>query len=293
MSFIQFQDVSFAYPQIPGDVDEQGNPIVPSPIFEHMSAQLPGGFISLVGPNASGKSTLMLLAAGRLLPQQGKIFLLGKDTSSLSDEEKQQIASFIYQNMEFETEETVTELLNFVYKNGNLNNQTILISCDTKYFTEEQKTEFSNAKTLMEQIESIFELKEIMQLKLSALSKGQMQRVIIAFSLLYGSQSIFMDEPLFAMETAQKHKVLSFIKGYCKTTGITVYISMHELELNKIYPENILLFYPNRDMDFGSPEEVLTPQALEKAYGVPAAMLKDTEALTRKSLCEQYNALEK
>ena len=70
--------------------------------------------------------------------------------------------------------------------------------------------------------------------------------------------------------------------------GITVYISMHEMELSKIYPDNVLLFYPNRDMDFGSPDEILTPQALEKAYGVPAAMLKDAESLTRKNLQEQY-----
>lgn len=293
MNFIQFQDVSFAYPPVSGDMDEQGNPIVPAPIFEHMTAELPPGFISLVGPNASGKSTLMLLAAGRLLPQQGKIYLLGKDTSLLSEEERQQIASFIYQNMEFDTEETVAELLNFVYNNGNLKNKDILISCDKKYFSTEQNTEFSKAKTLIEQIYTVLELNELMPLKLFSLSKGQMQRVILAFSLLYGSQSIFMDEPLFALETNQKHRILSFIKAYCKATGITVYISMHELELNKIYPENILLFYPNRDMDFGPPEEVLTPQSLEKAYGVPAAMLKDAEALTRKTLCEQYECSEK
>ena len=115
-----------------------------------------------------------------------------------------------------------------------------------------------------------------------------MQRVILAFSLLYGSKSIFMDEPLFALENNHKHKILAYIKSYCHQLGITIYISMHELELSRIYPDNVLLFYPNRDMDFGSPDEILTPQALEKAYGVPAAMLKDAESLTRKNLQEQY-----
>ena len=41
-------------------------------------------------------------------------------------------------------------------------------------------------------------------------------------------------------------------------------------------------------MEFGTPEEILTEASLEKAYGVPAAMLKDSEALTRKALQEQY-----
>ena len=39
-------------------------------------------------------------------------------------------------------------------------------------------------------------------------------------------------------------------------------------------------------MTFGSPDEVLIPEDLEKAYGIPAALLKDSENLTRKNLVE-------
>ena len=118
MQFIQFQDVEFSYPPIEGDLDQDGKQIIPLPIFQHLTAELPGGFVSFVGPNASGKSTLMLLAAGRILPQQGKVFLLGKDTYTLTEDEREKLASFIYQNMEFESQETVSELLDYVYKNG-------------------------------------------------------------------------------------------------------------------------------------------------------------------------------
>lgn len=288
MSFIHFQDVRFAYPPIEGDVNQDGEPIVPAPIFDHCTAELPGGFISLVGPNASGKSTFMLLSAGRLIPQNGKVFLAGKDTAQLSESERERIASFIYQNMEFETEETVSQLLDFVYSNGCFAGNARTVTADLRFEREEQAASFAAAGNLLAQVSVALELQGIMQHKLSGLSKGEMQRVILAFSLLYGSQSIFMDEPLFAMESAQKHRALAFIKGYCATFGTTVYISMHELELNRLYADNVLLFYPNRDMDFGTPEEVLTQEALEKAYGVPLAMLKDSEALTRKTLCEQY-----
>ncbi len=230
----------------------------------------------------------MLLSAGRLVPQKGKIFLLGKDTSTLSEEEREKTASFIYQNMEFETDETVANLLDFVFSNGCFAGKSRAISADIHFAKEEQATRFASAGNLLSQTITVLDLQEIMQRKLSGLSKGEMQRVILAFSLLYGSQSIFMDEPLFAMENTQKHLALAFIKAYCATFGTTIYISMHELELNRTYADNVLLFYPNRDMDFGTPDEVLTQQALEKAYGVPAAMLKDAEELTRKTLLEQY-----
>ncbi len=307
MDFLQFQDVRFAYPPVEGDTDENGNPVKPPVLFDHFTATLPGGFISLVGPNASGKSTFMLLAAGRLLPLHGTVFLEGHDTASLSPEARDRLASFIYQNMEFESDDTVSVLLNQVYaagsfagnaqpvpgnfpcgaggslgadgvpgKNSGTAGQTGIAAAD------------SGSPALLDQVVAVLELEPLLHHRLSGLSKGELQRVIIAFSLLYGSRSVFMDEPLFALETPRKHRVLAYIKQWCAAFGTTVYISMHELELNRMYPDNILLFYPNRDMDFGTPEEVLTRDALEKAYGVPAALLKDAEALTRKSLMEQY-----
>ena len=269
-TFIQFDNISFAYPPAEEKAETR-------PIFQNFTAVLPGGFVSLVGPNASGKSTFMLLAAGRILPQQGTVSLLGRNTLELTGEERSQLASFIYQNMEFDTEDTVAQLVQQVYTNG------CFQGC-----CQPVALESTDHKDLLEQVKWVLELDELEEKPLSTLSKGQMQRVILGFSLLYGSKSIFMDEPLFAVENKQKHRILDYIRKYCEDFGITVYISMHELELSRMYPHKVLLFYPNRDMDFGTPQEVLVPDALEKAYGVPAAMLKDAESLTRRSLQEQY-----
>ena len=273
-NFIQFEDVTFAYPPVEDEAEA-------TTIFHHFTAALPGGLVSLVGPNASGKSTFMLLAAGRILPQQGTVYLLGRNTLELTEEERSQLASFIYQNIEFDTEDTVAQLLQQVYTNG------CFQGC-----CQPVALESADHKDLLEQVKWVLELDGLGEKLLSTLSKGQMQRVILGFSLLYGSKSIFMDEPLFALENMQKHRILDYIRKYCEDFGITVYISMHELELSRMYPHKVLLFYPNRDMDFGTPQEVLIPAALEKAYGVPAAMLKDAESLTRKNLQEQYQDLE-
>jgi iron complex transport system ATP-binding protein len=120
-----------------------------------------------------------------------------------------------------------------------------------------------------------------------------MQRSLIAFSILYGSRSIFMDEPLFALEYTQKEEALSYIQSYSRRFQIPVYIAMHELELSRKWADNVLLIFPNRDMSFGSPEEVLTAEDLEKAYGIPAAMLKESERLTQRTLLELQSEIEK
>ncbi|MBP5576593.1 MAG: ABC transporter ATP-binding protein, partial [Treponema sp.] len=144
---------------------------------------------------------------------------------------------------------------------------------------------------LLKEVIEQFELGGLLDSGLMELSKGEIQRVLLAFSMLYGSASIFMDEPLFALEQRQKESALSYIRDFSKKTGTAVFISMHELELSKKYAEKVMLFYPDRNIDFGTPDEVLTSEDLEKAYGVPASMLKHSEDMTREELMQTAEAV--
>ena len=298
--FLEFIDVDFTYPPVE-EYDENGEVFVQEskPVFEHFTAELPEGFVSLVGPNASGKSTLMMLASGRLCPSSGMVKLFETDTREFfpviritktedcekqeiaqprkTEEEKNILASVIYQNMEFETSEKVEELLKQVFENGEFQGKT--------------PAEFGS-ENIFDKVIEVFELKEILDRSISGISKGELQRTLLGFSVLYGSKSIFMDEPLFAMEYYQKEKALAFLVDYSKKMNVSIYISMHELELSKKFAPLVLLFYPDRNMDLGTPEEVLTDEALEKAYGVPASQLRNTERLTRSQMIEA-NRVEK
>lgn len=267
---IQFNDVTFKYPDDPSDLDKAGNPIINKPVFEHFTGTIPSSFTSLVGPNGCGKTTFMMLASGRLNPQNGNVKLFNQNIGALGEQQKNLVASVIYQNMEFETQQPANELLSYVYKNGNFRGNAKGIE----------------DRDLLAEVTEVFELGNVLTRPLQKLSKGEIQRTLLAFSLLYGSMSIFMDEPLFAMEFKQKENSLNYLKKFSNETGTPMYISIHELELSKKYADNVLLFYPNRDMTFGSPEEVLTKDDLEKAYGVPYGMLKDQEEMNRQTFSE-------
>ena len=278
MNFLELKNFSFAYPLVEGDVDENGKQIVPPLMWEHISFELPGGFVHLVGPNGCGKSTFLLLASGRLVPTTGEVSLLGQNPCTLEEEQRNLLASFIYQNMEFDTDEKVDSLLRQVYANGALKGKSPAIR--------------NEHEDLLSEIIDLFELNGVLNHPLTGISKGEIQRVLLAFSILYGSKSIFMDEPMFAMELPQKEKCLAYLRDFVKKTGTTIYISMHELDLTKKYAEKVLLMYPNHDMDLGTPEEVLTNEDLEKAYGVPASMLKSGEEYTRTHLKEMSELLQ-
>lgn len=272
MNFLEFNDVTFTYPAVEGDLDENGKQVIPQPIFEHFTGNIPGAFTSVIGPNGCGKSTLMMLASGRLFPQTGKIYMFGQDIHKLDEEKKNLLASVIYQNMEFESNDKVEQLLTYVYSNGNLKAKAKGILGSGDLFSE---------------VVDKFSLAPVMNHGLTEISKGENQRVLLAFSLLYGSASVFMDEPLFAMEDNQKNSALEYLRSYSMRTKTPVFISMHELDLTRKYAEKVLLVKPNRDMAYGTPEEVMTNEELESAYGIPAAMLKHNESMTREQIMQQ------
>jgi iron complex transport system ATP-binding protein len=251
---IVFQGVSFRYPD--GEAD----------IFTGLDLTLPRGIVSLVGQNGTGKSTLLLLASGRLLPTHGKVLIRGRDTRELADEtERQKLVSFIYQNMEFDTEESIGQLLAFVHANG---------------------IHASGDEDPVANLVDVFELGAVLGRRTQEVSKGELQRTILAFSLLYGSPLIAMDEPIFALESHQKQKAMDYLARHARLEEMSLYYSVHELDISQKYSDYILLFSREGAPRLGRTAEIFTRETIEKAYEVPFDMLKKREELYRKYLIE-------
>ncbi|MBT3272697.1 MAG: ATP-binding cassette domain-containing protein [Spirochaetales bacterium] len=253
-SIIKLENIDYTYP------DEE------QPVFTQLDISLPPGVTSLMGQNGTGKSTLLLLAAGRLFAQKGVVEILGKDSRELeSEEERNEYVSFIYQNMEFDTEGTTEELLEFIYENG---------------FQEDK-----NRKLLLDVID-VFELGESLGKPLQHVSKGEMQRAILAFSLLYGSKIIMMDEPVFALEEHQKKQAMEYMANYSRLRGVHLLYSAHEIEITEQYSDNVILFHKDGSIGIGSTKATLTDENIENAYELPRAMLYQKEHLYRDNLVE-------
>ncbi len=251
---IVFEGVSFRYPDEPADV------------VTKLNLSLPPGIVSFVGQNGTGKSTVLLLASGRLLPTEGRVLIRGRDTRELGDEEqRQKLVSFIYQNMEFESEEPIGRLLSFVRENG--------LRADAP-------------DDPVPELVEVFELAAVLGRRTHEVSKGELQRTILAFSLLYGSPVIVMDEPIFAMEDQQKQRVMDYLAARARREGVTFYYSVHELDISKKFSDYILLFSRTGEPRLGKTAEIFTRETIEQAYEVPFDMLKKREELYRKYLVE-------
>ena len=249
---IRLQNVSFYYPE------------TTQLVFNDISIELPSGITTLVGQNGTGKSTLLLLAAGILLPVEGAVLLQGIDTRNLREEqERQRHVSFVYQNMEFETEESIGDLLDYVHENG-----------------------FHETKDpgLISELVEVCELEKVLGKRTQEVSKGELQRTIIAFSLLYGSKIIMMDEPIFALEDYQKHRIMKYLVEYANSRDLSLYYSVHELDISEKYSDYLLLFHKNGRIELGQTGVLYKRRNIEEAYEVPYVMLKRKEAIYREAL---------
>jgi ABC-type cobalamin/Fe3+-siderophores transport system ATPase subunit len=116
------------------------------------------------------------------------------------------------------------------------------------------------------------------------ISKGELQRTILAFSLLYGSEYLLMDEPIFALEDYQKKRALAYITRFTREHNLGLLYSVHELELSEKYSDKLLLFSKDTPPLLGPTADIFKPELIEKAYTVPFAMLKTKETIYRESL---------
>jgi ABC-type cobalamin/Fe3+-siderophores transport system ATPase subunit len=143
---------------------------------------------------------------------------------------------------------------------------------------------------LIAELVEVCELKRVLGKKTQEVSKGELQRTIIAFSLLYGSKILMMDEPIFSLEEYQKHRIMKYLVEYVSSRDLSLYYSVHELDISEKYSDYLLLFHKNGRIELGPTREIYNRTNIEEAYEVPYVMLKRKEAIYREALRDRSPA---
>lgn len=104
------------------------------------------------------------------------------------------------------------------------------------------------------------------------LSGGQQQRVFIGRALFTGADVVFLDEPTSGLDVKTRHEVLHLLRDL-NADGVTVVLSTHDL--NGIATHLPTIVCLNKSViGAGHPDEVLTPEVLERTYGSPMQILE-------------------
>lgn len=220
-------------------------------ILEQICLQVEDGeFVGLVGPNGCGKSTLLKNIYRTYKPGRGTIFLNDRDILDFSYKKMAGEMAVMAQENHVEFDFEVREMVMF----GRYAKKKFLqgdSSADRKLCE----------KCLQEVGLSGYEHRSYL-----SLSGGEKQRVLLARVLMQESAFIVLDEPTNHLDVSYQYQIMDILKGQ----DVTVFSSIHDLNLAALYCDRIIFLYQGKIVDYGTPEEVLTRENIREYFGIEA-----------------------
>ena len=173
-------------------------------IIGNLSLEIPAGSkVAVTGKSGAGKSTLVNMLMGFILPDSGKITLLGMDINEENINEIRENLSWVPQELNIDVR-YVRDLLLLPFS-YNIN----------KKAPPSEKTIFNAL--------DIFGLKEdILNKDVSDISGGEKQRIFLTSSSLLKRKTYFLDEPTSGLDSDSKRKVIKYFLNDCPSTVVAV-----------------------------------------------------------------------
>lgn len=218
-----------------------------------------GTFVSIIGPNGSGKTTLLKNMSGVLHPSEGSVKFQGVDIWDYKKRELARHVAYVPQSTHVDFDFTVMD---------------VVLMGRSPYMGSFQSETYEDIKTAEDAMNMVNVLK-LKDKKITRISGGERQRVLIACALAQTPEVIMLDEPVSNLDIQYQVEVLGTLKRLCRTKGMTALVVLHDLNLSAEYSDTVILLNKGRLQYFGSPEDVMTKTNIEKAYNTAVYMTKN------------------
>ena len=231
-------------------------------VFRDLEVEVAGGTLTVVcGPNAVGKTTLLRLAAGLLVPTRGRVRLADRPLPEWGLRALSGRRAFMSQRFECATGFTVAHVLELAVPAG--------------IWDRETRSGGSRDGGTRAQVVEALELGPLLRRSVGSLSTGQAQRVAFGRLLLQcpADGVLLLDEPFAALDPRWS-LVFSRMLRERVGQGGTVLVSIHDLGLAGGLAEEVLLLSGEGLAAHGPAAEVLRPEVLEAAYHVGFELLQ-------------------
>ena len=212
-----------------------------------------GELLGLIGPNGSGKTSLIRALSGVLKPASGEIYIGEQDLSTFSEGERARQVAVVPQSAQLPPAFTVFE-------------------CVALGRTPHLAWLGRLGPRDLEHIQRAMQAAEISHLRdrrAGELSGGEQQRVILARALAQSCPILLLDEPTAHLDLHQQVNLLGLVRRMAKDQNLAVLVAMHDLNLAALYADRLVLLVDGRIRAAGRPAEVLTTDILQSAYQVP------------------------
>ncbi len=224
-----------------------------TPVLRGVNLRIPAGeIVALIGPNGSGKTTLLRSILGLQRLDEGEIRLFGtQDLPSVMSR-----VGYVPQRLSLDRSFplSVREFLALRLKRTRF-----------WFWQTHRKIEEEIRPTLIE-----MGVEALLDKPIGRLSGGQLQRVLIAFSLLEKPDLLLLDEPTAGVDTPGEQSFYEMIGRVQQQHKLTVVLVSHDLSM--VYRHASWVYALNGVICCeGTPEQVMNADSLKQAYGIHVA----------------------
>ncbi|MCC6831052.1 MAG: ABC transporter ATP-binding protein [Thermoleophilia bacterium] len=216
-----------------------------------------GEVVAVVGPNASGKSTLLRGMARLMRPTAGTVVLDGGDIRRRPTREVARMLGLLPQHPVAPEAITVAELV----ERGRHPHRGWLTAGRGDREAVASALEATGTADLAHRA-------------VDTLSGGQRQRVWIAMALAQEPEVLLLDEPISFLDVAHQIDVLDLLAEVNARRGTTIAMVLHDLNLASRYAHRLAVVAGGRVIATGTPDEVLTLGVLREAFGLDARLMR-------------------
>jgi len=209
--------------------------------------------VAILGPNASGKSTLLRLLAGLTKPLAGRVEVDGEEVSALDLRTRAKRIALVQQESELLFPMRVWEyVLQGRYPHG----RRLRFESDNDCLMAGNSLGQVGAQGLRDRW-------------MDQLSGGEKQRVILARALAQQPSLLLLDEPTQHLDIGGKVELLQRLRRLADETRHTVLVVTHELDLAAEFSDRIVLLHKGKCLRVGTPAEVYERELLEEVFEAP------------------------
>ena len=211
-----------------------------------------GEIVTLIGPNGSGKSTILKSITRQLRTLAGTVVIGGEELRRISYKElSTKMAVVLTERMkpELMTCRDIVATGRYPYT-GRLG----ILSAEDEVQVE----------AAMRAVHAL----DLSDRDFNAISDGQRQRILLARAICQEPEIIILDEPTSFLDIRHKLQLLSILRAMARQKGITVIMSLHEIDLAQKISDKILCVKGDHVASFGAPDEVFGEDNIRALYAI-------------------------
>ena len=223
------------------------------PLISDITIQIERGeIVTLIGPNGSGKSTILKSITRQLKTLGGQVFIASEELKKLSYKDLSTRMAVVL------TERMRPELMTC---------RDIVATGRYPYTGRLGILSAEDEAKVAEAMDAVHAL-ELRDRDFNAISDGQRQRVLLARAICQEPEIIILDEPTSFLDIRHKLQLLSILRSMAKEKGITVIMSLHEIDLAQKVSDKIVCVKGDHISRSGAPEDVFDEETIRDLYEI-------------------------